>query len=125
MPKIIKSFAYAFNGLYGTFHSELSFRVEVFALLPVVAVGLYVGLSVLEWSLIIFAMGFVLVAELFNTAVERLGDEAAHGQHNGLVKKAKDVSAAAVLLSILTALVIGILFLIIPLVRQIVGLLRQ
>ncbi len=123
MGKFIKSFAYAFRGLCVAFRAELSFRIEVFVLLPVVALGLCLNLPLMEWGFVIFSMGFVLVSELFNTAVERLGDEAAHGQHNELVKKAKDVSAAAVLLSIITALVIGILFLIIPLVRKVFGLL--
>ena len=122
MGKFIKSLGYAFSGIRTAFVSERNFRIQVVMLCLSVALGLYVGLSIVAWSLVILSMGFVLVAELFNTAVERLGDEAAHGAHNGLVKKAKDISAAAVLLSALTALIIGIMFLIVPLIHRLFGL---
>jgi diacylglycerol kinase len=56
----------------------------------------------------------VLMAELFNTGIERLGDGASNGEQKLVIKKAKDVSAGAVLVSALTALVIGLLYLIIP-----------
>jgi diacylglycerol kinase len=52
--------------------------------------------------------------------MERLGDEASNGQHKQAVKNAKDTAAAAVLLSAITALVIGILFLFIPLISKII-----
>src|ERR1035437_8648423 len=122
MGKFIKSLGYAFSGIRTAFVSERNFRIQVVMLCLSVALGLYVGLSIVAWSLVILSMGFVLVAELFNTAVERLGDEASHGAQNGLVKKAKDVSAAAVLLSALTALIIGIMFLIVPLIHRLFGL---
>jgi len=64
------------------------------------------------------AIGFVLVAELFNTAIERLGDEAANGVQKQLIKRAKDIAAAGVLLSAMTAFILGILFLIIPFIRS-------
>jgi diacylglycerol kinase len=69
-------------------------------------------------GLIILIIGFVLVAELFNTAIERLGDEAANGVQKQLIKRAKDIAAAGVLLSALTALILGILFLVIPFIQS-------
>jgi len=121
--RFVKSFAHAFRGIYITFKSERNFRIHTVALCLAVALGLYLYLSVLEWGLIIFSIGFVLVAELFNTAIERLGDEASGDKRNQMVKNAKDISAAAVLLSALTALVIGILILFVPFIRKIIELL--
>jgi diacylglycerol kinase len=43
-----------------------------------------------------------------------LGDEAANGIEKRLIKKAKDIAAAGVLLSSITALIIGVLFLVVP-----------
>lgn len=115
---LIRSFACAFRGIYITLKSERSYRIHFIALIVAVALGLYLDLSVLEWALITFCIGFVLVAELFNTVVERLGDEIAGGKHHEMVRNIKDISAAAVLLSAITALIIGVLILFIPLVRS-------
>ena len=123
MKSMIKSFACALRGLFITFKSERNFRFHILAMCLVVALGLYLGLSLLEWGLIIFSIGFVLVSELFNTAVERLGDEAAQGRQNHLVRNSKDIAAAAVFLSAVTALVIGIIILFIPFVEKVLDLL--
>jgi diacylglycerol kinase len=47
-----------------------------------------------------------------------LGDEAANGVQKQLIKRAKDIAAAGVLLSAMTAFILGILFLIIPFIRS-------
>ena len=122
MKRFIRSFAYAIAGIFAAFKTELSFRLHVVALVIAVAMGLYLGISLEAWGFVIFAAGFVLSAELVNTAIERLGDEAANGQYKLTIKKAKDTAAGAVLVAALTALVIGILFLLIPFVNKIVHL---
>jgi len=118
MGRFIKSLSYALDGLRSALKTERNVKVHIIAMFLTVALGFYLQLSLMEWGFIIFAMGFVLVSELFNTAVERLGDEASNGQYKQVVKKAKDTAAAAVLLSAITALVIGILFLVMPLIRS-------
>jgi|WetSurMetagenome_2_1015567.scaffolds.fasta_scaffold50355_3 diacylglycerol kinase len=114
----IKSFACAFRGIWITFKTQRNFKIHVVALCLVVGLGVYLGLSALAWGIVIFALGFVLVSELFNTAIERLGDKAADGKISRTIGNAKDIAAAAVLLSALTALAIGIIFLFIPLVQK-------
>ena len=117
MKGFIKSLSYALGGLFSALKSERNLRIHLIATVLALALGFYIGLSLVEWGFVIFAIGFVIVAELFNTAMERLGDEAANGQQKMNIKRAKDTAAAAVLLSAVTALIIGILFLIVPLVR--------
>lgn len=119
MRRFVKGFVYAFAGIFVTFQAERNFRIHV------VALGLYLGLSFMAWGFITFAIGLVLSAELFNTAIERLGDEAANGERNQMVRKAKDISAGAVLITAFTALTIGILFLFIPLVHRILAILSS
>jgi diacylglycerol kinase len=121
--RFLKSLAYAISGIRAAFKSEQSFRIHTIAMVIAVAMGLYLELSLVAWGFVIFSIGFVLVAELFNTAIERLGDEAADGQQKQVIKKAKDIAAGAVLISDLTALVIGIVFLLIPFVQKICDLL--
>ncbi|MNY66215.1 Undecaprenol kinase [compost metagenome] len=53
-------------------------------------------------------MGLVFVCELFNTALEALADFASPGKHPQ-IKKVKDLAAAAVLLSAISALITGII----------------
>jgi diacylglycerol kinase (ATP) len=118
LKRLVMSFMYALRGLYFAFKSELNFRIHIIAMCVAVGMGIYVNLSAVKWGLVTFAIGFVLVSELFNTALERLGDETAGGKHNTLVGTAKDISAAAVFVSALAALGIGIIFLLIPFLRK-------
>lgn len=117
---LLKNFGYAFRGIWITLKSERNFKIHVFALCLVIALGVYLNLSALAWGLVIFAIGFVLVSELFNTAIERLGDKVADGKMNQMIGNAKDISSAAVLISALTALATGIIFLFIPLAQKII-----
>jgi diacylglycerol kinase len=119
MRRLIKSFGYAFTGISSAFKTELNFRIHIVAAILAISVGIYLQLSPGKWGLLILATGFVIVAELLNTAIERLGDEVANGNHRLVIKKAKDAAAAAVFLSAITALVIGLIFLIIPFIQKI------
>jgi diacylglycerol kinase len=119
MKKFFKSTGHALNGLRFTFQTERNFRIHVIFMILAVLVGIYVGLSVLAWGLLVFAIGIVFVAELFNTALERLGDEIANGKRTSLIRHSKDISAAAVLISALFALLVGILILVVPLIGKI------
>ena len=125
MRRFLKSFAYALTGICVTFKSERNFRLHIVAMSIAIMMGLYLKISLPAWGLVIFSIGFVLVAELFNTAIERLGDETAKGEQKQMVKNAKDISAAAVLISVLTAFVIGMLFLLIPFVQRMFELLQS
>ena len=118
MKRFLKSVTYAINGLLSALKTERNLRIDIAAMLIAIAFGFYLKLSIITWGLIILVGGFVLVAELFNTAIERLGDEAANGNQKQLIKKAKDIAAAGVLLSALTALILGILFLVIPFIQS-------
>jgi undecaprenol kinase/diacylglycerol kinase (ATP) len=65
-------------------------------------------ISTHEWIAVLFAIGFVLVCELLNTALENMADFICP-EHNPNIKKMKDVAAAAVMISSITALLIGLL----------------
>lgn len=122
MRKFLKSFGYALGGIYATLKSERNFRIHTVLMLLAIGMGIYLGLSVVNWCLVTFAIGFVLSAELFNTALERLGDETAQGKQSLLIKNVKDMAAGAVLISAVTALVIGILILFIPFIHRMMEL---
>ena len=52
-------------------------------------VGIYLGLSEVEWALVIFAIGLVLMAEFLNTAVEKFGDKMSGGQYDVIIRIAR------------------------------------
>jgi len=118
MKRFLKSVTYAINGLISALKTERNLRIDIAASFIAIAFGFYLKLSIITWGLMMLAIGFVHVAELFNTAIERLGDEAANGVQKQLIKRAKDIAAAGVLLSAMTAFILGILFLIIPFIRS-------
>ena len=60
-----------------------------------------------EIALVILTIGLVLTAEAFNTAIETLADVASPGYHP-LVRTAKDVAAAGVLLAALAAIGVAV-----------------
>lgn len=108
IAKRIKSFGFAFNGLRILFHEEHNSRIHFFASVLVVIAALLFKLNTYEWIAIIFSIGLVVTAEIINTAVENIADFLTTEQNNH-IKKIKDLAAAAVLVSALTALTIGLI----------------
>jgi diacylglycerol kinase len=102
----MKGFNYALNGLKSAFASEMNLKTHVIATLAVLFAGWYLHLSVTEWLIVTGCIGFVLTAELFNTAIEYLVDLVSPAIHP-LAGKIKDVSAGAVLIAAITALIAG------------------
>ena len=72
----------------------------------VVAAGAILQVSLVEWCILVGAIGFVLVAEIFNTAIESLAKALPVGRHPR-IRDALDMAGGAVLLSAVTAAVIG------------------
>ena len=106
----IRSFKHAFRGIWLIFKTQHNMWIHLLAIVFVIALGIYTNLNLNEWLFITFAIGLVLVAELVNTGIEYLGD-AITDEENEKVRNAKDVSAGAVLMAALVALVVaGLVF---------------
>ncbi len=106
--KRIKSFTYAFSGIKTLIVSEHNARIHLFATICVLVTGVLLTLSVIEWCLIIFAIGAVFAAEAFNSAIEALCDYCTIENHE-LIKKCKDIAAGGVLFTAIAAAAIGLL----------------
>jgi diacylglycerol kinase (ATP) len=84
--------------------------IHLVAATAVVAMGIYTNVTLREWLFLVIAIGLVVVTELVNTGIEYLGDAITDEQDEN-IRKAKDVSAGAVLIAALTAAVIaGLVF---------------
>ena len=108
MRKFIRGFGYALNGIWHAAATQLNFRVHLVAALVAVYAGYALHISKDEWLWIILCIALVLIAELFNTAVEFLVDLVSpeYNKKAGLVK---DMSAGAVLITAIGALAIGLI----------------
>jgi diacylglycerol kinase (ATP) len=102
------SFVYAGRGIAVVVRTQRNAWIHLLATATVVVAGLAVGLSRIEWGLVVLAIVAVWTAEALNTAFELLCDVASPEFHP-LVEKAKDVAAGAVLLAAAGAVVIGAL----------------
>ena len=102
-----RKFADAFRGLFRAVRSQSSFFVHLWAAAAVVAAAVALRVSLVEWCLLIGAIGIVLVAEIFNTSIESLARAVDAGRHPR-IRDALDMASAAVLLSAMVAAVIGV-----------------
>ena len=103
-----RKFADAFRGLWRALRTQSSFAVHLGMAAAVVAAGAFFGVSAEEWCLLVFAIGLVLMAEIFNTAIESLARAPGRRRHPRL-RDALDMASAAVLLAAITAAVIGMI----------------
>jgi diacylglycerol kinase (ATP) len=114
----LRSFRHALVGIWFVVRSQhnawLHAIATVLALVLAVALNIAVPsrrFGVAEWGLLVEAIVLVWVAETFNTGLEVLA-AAITSERHPIVKIAKDVAAAAVLLAALGAFIVGcILFL--------------
>ncbi|MCU0444143.1 MAG: diacylglycerol kinase family protein [Microscillaceae bacterium] len=104
----ILSFKYALQGIYYLLRTQPNAWVHLIISTLVGFFGFYFRISLGEWQMILLAMGLVLSAEGFNTALEVLVDwlSPEYQAQAGIVK---DVSAGAVLLAAIAAAGVGIL----------------
>ena len=108
ITKRLKSFKFAINGLRILIMEEHNSRIHLFAMLLAIILGFVFKIETYEWIGILLSIGLVISMELLNSALENLADFATKEKHD-LIKKTKDLAAAAVLWSSLIALSIGIL----------------
>jgi diacylglycerol kinase (ATP) len=105
-----RSFVNAGSGLAYVLTTQHNARIHAVATLLVVGMGLFFGVSRLEWCWLVVAIAAVWAAEAHNTALELLAD-AVKPERDRQVGRAKDAAAGAVLATSLGAAVIGLLVL--------------
>jgi diacylglycerol kinase (ATP) len=104
----IRSIGYALAGIATMLRTQHNAWLHLAATVAVVLAALLLGVTAGEWAALILAIVIVWSAEALNTAFERLCD-VAHPDFHPLVKQAKDVAAAAVLIAGVGAAAVGLL----------------
>ncbi|MCX6223414.1 MAG: diacylglycerol kinase family protein [Bacteroidia bacterium] len=110
IPARIRSFKYAFRGLWWLIREEHNSWIHLSIAVILIPVCILLHLSLVEWILITLCIGFVLALELINSAFERLTDKISP-ERDPDIGKIKDIAAAAVLISAVAAAVVGLIIL--------------
>jgi len=98
----------AFRGLYVLGKTTKNIRFHIFMAVAVIIFGFLFKISSFEWITLIFAIGFVLISETFNTAIE-IDIDLTSPEYHPFARDTKDVAAAAVLLSVFVSIIIGVI----------------
>lgn len=108
LTRRVHSFVYAGRGIALVVRTQHNAWIHLLATALVTIAGLLIGLSRIEWALVVLAFVAVWSAEALNTAFEHLCDVASPEFHP-LVERAKDAAAGAVLLAAIGAAIVGAL----------------
>ena len=116
-PTLFHSFRYAFAGLWYALRTQRNARIHLLAALAVTAMGLWLRLDAPRWAVLALTIALVIFAEMVNTVIEAIVDLITLEYHP-LAQIAKDVSAGAVLVTAIAAVVVGLLILGPPLLAR-------
>jgi diacylglycerol kinase (ATP) len=108
MKKFIKSLGCAVAGIIEAIETQRHMRFHIVAAFSVLGLGLYLRVNSRELIFLFFAITLVIMAEMFNTAIEATVDLVT-GEIHPLARAAKNVAAGAVLVAAINALIVGYL----------------
>ncbi len=107
LPRLVKALGYSLHGLRAAWAHEEAFRLEAIVALCLMPTVFLVGDSPLEYLILALSLIALIVAELFNSAIEGLCDHV-NPTHHALIGRIKDYCAAAVFLVILIVITLWI-----------------
>ncbi len=110
LNKRIRSFQYAFEGCFYVLKTQKNAWIHAVITIGVIILGVWLVIPGFDWALLVLTITLVWMAEFFNTAIEAVVDMMMPDPHP-LAKIAKDVSAGAVLLVAVAAVIVGLLIL--------------
>ncbi|MBU5438255.1 diacylglycerol kinase [Tissierella sp. MSJ-40] len=105
---IIESFNYAVSGIIVALKTEKNMKIHFIIAILVIAVSLFFDFSRMEFLILLFSIALVIVAEMFNTAIERTIDLIVDEFHP-LARLVKDVAAGGVLIAAVNSIIVGYL----------------
>ncbi|MCE1255613.1 MAG: diacylglycerol kinase family protein [Anaerolineae bacterium] len=100
------SFKNAFSGLDYALRTQPNIHIHLVATILVILLSVLLNITSLEWVMVLILVGMVWIAEIFNTAIEKVVDLCSP-QYHMLAKISKDLAAAGVLVAAITAAISG------------------
>lgn len=110
LHRLLKATGYSWAGLKAAWCHEEAFRQEVLLCLVLIPIALWLGGDGIKRALLIGSLLLVIIVELLNSGIEALVDRVGIERHE-LSRRAKDVSSAAVFISLLNATLIWVILL--------------
>ncbi|MEP0764946.1 MAG: diacylglycerol kinase [Fimbriimonadia bacterium] len=99
-------FRVALEGVIHTFRTQRHMRFHFYTVVVVLVLGMFYNLHYREILILLFTISMVLMAEMFNSAIEAVVDLVQPTYHP-MAKFAKDIAAGAVLITTVNAIVVG------------------
>lgn len=106
----LRAFRYAFSGWWYVIRTQRNAWIHAIVSVLTILVCILLRLPARDWAVIILTIALVWISEFLNTALEAVVD-LAMPIHHPLARVGKDVGAAAVLISAITAVLVGIFIL--------------
>lgn len=103
-----KSFSHAFRGIGIIIKTQHNFWIQLIFSVLVIKLGVYFHISITEWMFLVLSIGLVLISEAFNTAFE-FDINLTSPTYHPYARDTKDVAAGAVLITIIMAIIIGLI----------------
>jgi diacylglycerol kinase (ATP) len=100
--RLLKASRNSWNGLIACARSEEAFRQELIALAIAVPLAVIIATDAWRRVALIGVVVLLMIAELLNTAIEKLSDHVTPHHHDA-IGRIKDMASAAVGLSLLLA----------------------
>lgn len=108
MKKLIRSFGYALDGIEELIRSDKNFKIHILALIIVISAAFYFNINSTEWLILLCISALVIAMEIVNSTIERVCDLISL-EKDKRIKTIKDVSAGAVLIVSIFAVIIGVM----------------
>ena len=96
---------YSKDGLIAAFQEEFAFRLETFTGIIAIPAAFFIGNTAVERIALISSILLIAIVELLNSAIEVTLNQI-DLNWSALIKKAKDMGSAAVMLAIINALIV-------------------
>lgn len=108
LPKLVKSFTYAFAGIHFAVVHNQNLRIHITVGLVIVALSIFFHVNPFEMGILGVMILLVIASEMINTAIEEMANLITK-EHREEARIAKDVSAGMVLVAALGSVVVGFL----------------
>ncbi len=108
IKKHLASYQYAIHGIWLAFRCEQNMSLHLAAAVGVLLLNYLLRISQTEWLITLMLIGLAWMAEVFNTAIEKLADRVTREQ-DPLIGQAKDLASGAVVIICFIAVVCALI----------------
>lgn len=104
---VLDAFVFSMQGLRTAWRDETAFRLQCAMLVPLVPAAFLLAHSAVELALLLGSCALVMMAEMFNSAIERVVDRISTETHP-LSGQAKDLGSAGVFIAMMIFLIMWV-----------------